>query len=121
MGFAFKGEPETSDVRDSTTITLLEELRLLGHPDSCFFVYDAVTKPEDISQFGATPISLTEGFHDADAVIIMNNHKSHRLVDIFSLLMTTNKPCVFLDGWRTFDPREIKEIKHVVYMGVGCR
>jgi len=121
IGFAFKGEPETSDTRDSATLALLKELRWLGYPDSCFFGYDAVAGPGDISQFAVTPVSLAEGFEGADAVIIMNNHKSHRVVDIFTLLMTTKKPCLFVDGWRTFDPRDIKEIEHLVYLGVGCR
>jgi UDP-N-acetyl-D-mannosaminuronic acid dehydrogenase len=99
----------------------LEELRSAGYADSCFFGYDAVAAPGDISRFGVTPVSLPEGFKDADAVIIMNNHKSHRLLDIFTLLMTTKKPCLFVDGWRVFDPRDIKQIDHVTYLGVGCK
>ncbi len=42
-------------------------------------------------------------------------------MDIFKLLATTRKPCLFLDGWRTFDPADIKGIEHVVYLGVGCK
>jgi len=121
IGFTFKGEPETSDTRDSTTLVLVEQFLGLGYPAAALFGYDAVVAPDDLRELGVTPVSLAEGFKDADAIIIMNNHESHNGMDIFGLLNTTSKPCLFMDGWRTFDPRDIKEIEHVIYLGMGCK
>ena len=121
IGFAFKGEPETSDVRASTTIDLINHFRKKGIRDSSFFGYDPIVSKEEIAALGATPVSITEGFKDADVVVIMNNHKSYKKMDVFDLLNSAKHDCIFVDGWYTFEPKDIMTVNNVKYIGIGCR
>ena len=121
IGFAFKGTPETSDTRGSTTIDILDLFRTYGIQDDSFYSYDPVVLDDDMSSLGVKPVSLDEGFKDADVVLIMNNHKSYKNMDIFSLLRSAKNDCVIMDGWYTFDPKDLVTINNIKYIGVGCR
>ncbi len=121
IGFAFKGEPETTDIRGSTTIDLLNHFRGKGYKDESFFGYDPIVSTVEIEKLGITSVSISEGFRDADVVVIMNNHKSFRKMDIFTLLNSSKDDCLLMDGWYLFDPKDIKAIKKVRYIGVGCK
>jgi UDP-N-acetyl-D-mannosaminuronic acid dehydrogenase len=121
IGFAFKGDPETSDIRGSTTIDVLNLFRDKGIQDDSFYGYDPVALNSDLRSLGVKPASLEEGFEDADIVLIMNNHKSYKNMDIFSLLDLARDDCVFMDGWYTFDPKDIVTVNSIRYVGVGCR
>ncbi len=120
MGFAFKGDPETSDTRDSTTLDLIACLRDKGYKNSGLFGYDPLVSKEEIRAFGVRPVSIKAGFKNADVVVIMNNHKSYKKIDIFRLLNTSRSDCLFVDGWYAFEPRHIESINNVKYLGVGC-
>jgi len=119
-GFAFKGEPETSDLRGSTTLDLIKHLREEGFDDTSFYGHDPVVASSEIKALGVTPVSVLEGFKQADAVILMNNHKSYKNMDIFELLSSSSKDCVFVDGWHVFDPYDIGTVNSVRYRGIGC-
>ena len=117
IGFAFKGSPETSDLRESTTLWFLDELHIQGV--SNIWGYDAIVDDNQIENLGVTSCSLEDGFKDADAVFIMNNHRSYADLKLFQLIDTMNKPALFYDGWNTFDPADIKNIPGITYAGVG--
>ena len=119
VGLAFKGQPETSDLRDSTSLIFLEQLKELIEPETAVFAYDAVVEPTEIEELGVTPTTIEDGFQDADAILILNNHRSHANLDLFDLLKRTSRPCLFLDGWRAFNPEDVQEVGHVEYLGVG--
>lgn len=121
IGFAFKGEPETSDLRGSTTIDLLNHFRKKGIKERSFFGYDPVVSQEKITALGVTPVSIIDGFKDADVVVIMNNHKSYKKMDVFDLLNSAKHDCIFVDGWYTFEPKDIMTINNVKYIGIGCK
>jgi len=116
LGFAFKGNPETSDIRDSATISLVKELIQHG----CTVIgNDPAVPEEDIKSLGAEPVSIEQGFKKADAVIIMTNHTDYASLNVAELLETMKKPGVFIDGWHLFEPSEIKQVKGIHYGGVG--
>jgi len=121
VGFAFKGEPETSDLRGSTTIDLLSHFRKKGIRDSSFFGHDPIVSQEEIAALGVKPVSIAEGFKDADVVLIMNNHKSYKKMDVFDLLNSARNDCIFVDGWYTFEPKDIMTVNNIKYIGIGCR
>jgi len=121
IGFAFKGDPETSDTRGSTTIDILNLIKDKGIYLGNIYGYDPIVFQDDLSSLGVKPVSLDEGFKDADVVLIMNNHKSYQNMDIFSLLESSKDDCIFVDGWYTFDPNDLATINNVKYIGVGCR
>lgn len=116
MGFGFKGQPETDDMRGSLTLDLVRLLKGIG----CTKIYgqDFVVKEEDLKKKGVTPTSVDDGFKNADCVIFANNHYKYYALDIEKLIDSLNKPAIFIDTWYIFNPNEIKR-EGIVYGGVG--
>lgn len=116
LGFAFKGRPETSDLRDSPTLDLLRELAAAGaHVRG----YDPVVTPDEIAQLGARPCGLKEGFDGVDAAIIMLNHQAFEDMDLASLLEAARKPVVVIDGWHLHNADDLAQMPGVVYRCIG--
>jgi len=118
IGFAFKGIPETSDLRDSTTIWFLEELQRRGV--SNIRGYDPVIDANELSKVdGVSSCTLAEGFQGADAIYIMNNHNSYSNMPILELMNKMNHPAIFYDGWNIFSARDMSNIAGVNCFGIG--
>ena len=115
MGFAFKGEPETDDIRNSSTVDLVKDLLNMYE----VFGHDPVVSNEVLESLSVIPSNLEDGFKDADCVIIMNNHKNYRKLDILSLLKKSSTPCIFIDCWRLFDKKIFKKNESIIYTGIG--
>ncbi len=115
VGFAFKGQPETSDLRDSTTLHLLEEM---SKHSTNIFGFDPVIDDEVIARLGVTTVGFEEGCRDADVVMFMNNHSSYLEIDAERIASNMHSPGIFYDAWRMFSPEEF-ERSDVSYMGVG--
>lgn len=115
-GFAFKGHPETSDTRDSTTLFFLREL-LARCPNVTG--YDPLVPPDEIAALGARPVALEEGFQDADAVFVMNNHASYLRWDLPRLFGLMARPAVFYDAWRMFPHLKSQTRPGILYAAVG--
>ena len=116
VGFAFKGEPETSDLRDSTTLWFLDKIKTYT---SDIVGYDPVIDPAEISALGVRPVGVDEGFKNADAVFIMNNHRSYLHWNIEKHLFSMNKPAVFYDSWYMFSERNMAQYTDIMYTSVG--
>lgn len=116
LGFAFKGEPETTDLRDSPTLQLVNALR--GRVDRVMG-FDPVVASRDLETIGIDCCSIEEGFAQADAVLFMNNHRDFAKLDIYRLTKTMKLPGIFFDGWHLFNSDEIEKIAGVRYMGLG--
>jgi UDP-N-acetyl-D-mannosaminuronic acid dehydrogenase len=115
MGLAFKGAPKTSDIRSSTS---MDFINLFSNKKN-LYVYDPVVYKSELKKNNLKSLSLEKGFTKADAVIILNNNKSFQDLDITNLINKMNKPSLFIDTWRIFDPHEIKQIKGILYGGLG--
>jgi UDP-N-acetyl-D-mannosaminuronic acid dehydrogenase len=116
MGFAFKGEPETSDMRFSSTTDLV---RFLKPFCSGFYGYDAVVSKEQVEAIGVKSCSIEEGFQCADVVVIMNSHKSHKKLNIMKLSGTSNRPLIFIDCWNLYDKQKFRKSKGIIYSSIG--
>jgi UDP-N-acetyl-D-mannosaminuronic acid dehydrogenase len=116
MGFAFKGDPETSDMRFSTTIDLVNYLKPFC---SKLYGYDAVSSRDLIEELGVRTCSIEDGFKGADVVIIMNSHESHMKLNIKKLSELSNDPLVFIDCWNLYDRNKIAKHKNIIYSSVG--
>ena len=116
-GFAFKGWPETSDMRDSAT---LELVKLLHHAGVKVFGFDPVITPDALNGVeGVTTCSLEDGFAGADCVFVMNNHPSYEDWNLLTLLNSMNKPGLFVDGWSLFRTDDIARIEGISYSSVS--
>ena len=116
VGFAFKGEPETSDVRDSVTLDVLGLLRPLAGE---IYGYDPVVPASEIEKLGVKSCSIEEGFAGADCVVVLNNHRSYAQMDIYNCLTLMSRPAVYCDCWHIFSPDDVKQIEGVTYVGLG--
>lgn len=113
IGFAFKGEPETSDMRNSPTVDILN--LILANKNFNVYGYDPIVLKGEIEKLGIIGCSLREGFKNADCVLIMNNHRSYRDMDILGLIELMNKPALLFDGWQIFPQEEIERVEGIIY------
>jgi nucleotide sugar dehydrogenase len=119
IGFAFKGEPETSDMRDSVTLDFLQLLHL---PGLRIFGFDPMVPADEIKALRVSPVSVEEGFCGADCVVFMNNHRSYGNLDLIRLLKSMNTPGLVVDGWRQFQQADVERVDGITYEALGvCR
>ena len=113
---AFKGYPETTDLRESVSISFVERLKEMN---GNVFIQDSVVPKEKLSYLGFECVDLPIGFKDKDVVLFMNNHSSYGQLNASDMIKFLNTPCLIFDGWNHFLPDEIIGIGQCVYMGLG--
>jgi UDP-N-acetyl-D-mannosaminuronate dehydrogenase len=116
VGLAFKGNPETGDVRNSSAV----EIGLMFlNKGATVTAYDPVADVEEIKEYGFTPVPLSNAFMGVDAVLFLNNHKSFEKIDMFKAVREMNdKPIVF-DGWNSFRAEDIVAARGSVYISLS--
>ncbi|MGI5531967.1 nucleotide sugar dehydrogenase [Streptomyces syringium] len=100
-GFAYKGRPETDDLRGAPYEPLLAFLHgrvkeIVGH--------DFVVPPDRIEALGVRPVTVTEGFTDAHAAILLNDHARYAELDADDLIPRMCAPALVYDTWRVLPP-----------------
>ena len=97
-GLSFKGFPETSDVRDSSSLKLINKLTKYYN----IHVFDplAIDNSEKINY-------KRENFNDftlkSSVLIIMTNHPSFKSSDWNTALMNLEKQALVIDGWNILE------------------
>lgn len=114
IGFAFKGWPETNDLRNSSS---LDTAFLLKNHGSIIFGWDAVIKPEFLLAKGIKPIEIEDGCRMADAILILNNHPAN-IIDGFISSLKDKKVLIF-DGWGMLDPKHVEQYSGLTYSTMG--
>jgi nucleotide sugar dehydrogenase len=115
-GLAFKGVPETADIRNSSALDIIDLLKqsvgeVLGH--------DPVVPKSDIQEAGIMPVELPGAFTRADAVLFLNNHPFYQKLDVFQMVRALRARPIVYDGWRLFRADEVIRTHPSVYMGLG--
>jgi UDP-N-acetyl-D-mannosaminuronic acid dehydrogenase len=116
LGFAYKGEPETIDIRDSPTLDLIRELK---GKIKRIYGWDPVVPRTTIEDLGIVWKDIEDGFRESDAVFLMNNHRSFSNLDISRLVTYLRRPAIIFDGWNFLDRNHLEQIDGVRYMGMG--
>ena len=116
LGFAFKGRPETSDMRDSPTIDLVNALKAKG---AIVLGHDPLVQHKEISALGVEVTSIEDGAAEADAIVIMINHPDYEELDIGSIARDRRDPIILYDGWHLFSVENFADDMNVVYRCVG--
>lgn len=111
-GIAYKGRPETDDVRGSAAAAVHAQLagrvaRLLGH--------DFVVAPERIAAMGLHPTALIDGLRKADVVLLLSDHPRYVRDDIAGALASA--PVVF-DMWGLWQ-EPLADAADIAYMRLG--
>ena len=114
-GIAFKGCPETTDMRGSPALDLIHELHV--HAGS-IVVHDWIVSARDMEDIGLVSLSLEQAITHRDVVIFMNNHQSYKTIDRILFCAMRPNPVIF-DGWGMFDPKDITAIPGATYMGIS--
>lgn len=115
-GLAFKGEPETTDLRGSTS---LEIAHLLKEQVGKLYSHDPIVPPDMIRAEGLEPLDLPDGFTNQDAVLILNNHRFYSKLDVFDMTRRLNAPGIVYDAWHILRADEVLNNGPIVYMGLG--
>lgn len=111
-GVAYKGRPETDDVRGSAAEVIAAELtgrvgRLIAH--------DFLVKPERMAAMGLEPTDLVDGLHVAEVVFVLTDHAGYTGYDPSGDLKSA--PIVF-DMWGAWDDT-LSRAADVEYLRLG--
>jgi UDP-N-acetyl-D-mannosaminuronic acid dehydrogenase len=114
-GIAYKGHPETDDVRGAASVEVAAALRdrvavLAGH--------DFVVDPSRIARTGCEPTSLADGLTDADVLILLVDHPRYRELDAEFVRARMRKPGIVFDMWGLLDS-ELSGMPDVDYLRLG--
>lgn len=119
-GIAFKGRPETDDLRGTMAKPILAELRKV-FPAARFRGFDAVVTPSAVQQaFGLDTVgSLREAFAASNLVVIANNHPCFERMALSSVADGMARPGVIFDFWNNFGAASVELPEGVIYTGLG--
>ncbi|MCP2243463.1 nucleotide sugar dehydrogenase [Lentzea aerocolonigenes] len=114
-GIAYKGRPETDDVRGSAATEVAALLRgrvgtLAGH--------DPIVRPERIADLGYQPVGLEEGVAGADAVVLLSDHPGYTRLTADWLVSRMRGRGVVFDMWGLLDA-ELTGVEELTYLRFG--
>lgn len=95
-GMAFKGQPETSDLRGSSSVYIARKLRNLGYK---LILHDFTALSEEMKHLGLGEVyaDLNEACKKSSLLLILNNNKKY--VNLTLEDITTKRDFVVLDAW----------------------
>jgi len=120
LGMAFKGLPETSDLRGSMSIKVLDALKK-AHPNADIGLYDPVTSPEVLeAEFPDERIfnRFGDAVSGASVVVIANNHPSLGTISPRTISEFINPNGFVFDYWNHFSHLPASELGDS-YFAVG--
>ena len=109
LGLAFKGVPETDDLRGSPSIQFIRSI--LEHiPTATIFAWDPVV---DNLNFNDSRIEIGSELYEstlgADVVILMNNHPVFESLNIEKLGESVNQIALLYDFWDRFEKDSFRQ------------
>lgn len=114
LGLAFK--PDTDDMRDAPSITVIEELQKEG---AVIRAYDPVAS-ENAKKILKTIVFCADPYEvakDADALIIMTEWNEFQQLDLNKIKNSMRQP-VLVDGRNIYNPSKVKALGFI-YQGIG--
>lgn len=99
LGMAFKGVPETNDLRGSPTIALMDSLsEVITNVE--IYCWDPVIPSSELLSYGYKSSStLDEVLEEACAIILVNNHPELDNLDLVQLSDSSSHPTLVYDFW----------------------
>jgi UDP-N-acetyl-D-mannosaminuronic acid dehydrogenase len=97
-GMAFKGQPETSDLRGSSSVYIAEKLKEAGYKMN---LHDFVALPEEMEalKLGTVYNDLHDACANAKVLLVLNNHKKYGSVMDDPAFHNSKGGFEILDSW----------------------
>ena len=114
-GMAYKGRPETGDVRGSAAAELA---RLLTGQVAVLAGHDFRVSGDRIRKLGYQPESLEDGLRQADAAVILIEHPGYARIDATMIASLMRPSAVVFDMWGVLQPA-LKDTDKVRYLRWG--
>ena len=116
MGFAYKGQPETDDIRGAPTEPILATFRGYVH---LIVGHDFVVEPQRLRALEVEPLPVMDAIDQAAAVLVLNDHPRYCELTLQELTARMHHPGVFFDAWSLFVEQEQDCHPSVQYMRLG--
>lgn len=117
LGFAFKGYPQTDDIRFSPTIPVVNYLKDQG---GLLYGYDPIVSEASIRQLSVQFVDDIYTNGPYDCVVIMNNNTKFRNIDFKKLENSNKLPLLVLDGWYLYDLKIMSKLG-IEYKAIGSK
>ena len=99
LGMAFKGVPETNDLRGSPTLALVASLEK-EITNGEIYCWDPVIPDSELSSYGyKSGVTLNEVLQGACAIVLVNNHPELDNLDLVALSESSSAPLLIYDFW----------------------
>lgn len=97
-GMTFKGQPETSDLRGSSSVYIAEKLKDVGYKMN---LHDFCAKTDEMEslQLGKVYEDIYEACSNAKLLLVLNNHKKYASLLYDEVLNYSEKGFEILDSW----------------------
>lgn len=97
-GMAFKGQPETSDLRGSSSVYIAEKLKAAGYKMN---IHDFVASSEEMTalKLGIVYRNLHDACANAKVLLVLNNHKKYASVMDDPVFHYEHNGFEVLDSW----------------------
>jgi len=115
-GLAFKGRPETSDLRGSPSVSIAKKLKAKGYNLNLhdFCVNDQDLTSEKIGDVVSDIYSVNNNYA---CILILTNHKEYQNIDIDALFQNTDSKTKVFDLWNNFKNYEGIMKKNIITFG----
>ena len=118
-GLAFKGRPETSDLRGTVAIPLIEALRT-ALPDVHLVGFDPAVYADEAAMLGIYIVdTVEEAFTEAHICIFQTNHRSFESLRLGDLSEVMAPGGLIYDYWNQFVPDQHVLAQGVQYASLG--
>jgi UDP-N-acetyl-D-mannosaminuronic acid dehydrogenase len=117
-GLAFKGRPETNDLRGTPAKYVLNALKKV-FPDATYYGQDYAVSEDALRGFGLEPVSIQDAFRDKDLVIIANNNVKYESLELDEMISTMARPGIVFDCWNVLPVSQFAIPDGVLYMSLG--
>ena len=115
-GIAFKGVPETSDLRGSSALSIAKKLKSKGYDLS---LHDFCVNDQDLAaeEIGDVAEDLLYNMVDYDCILILTNHRKYTGLDVDSLFRSKDSGTKVFDLWNNFKDYKGLMRKNIITLG----
>ena len=113
-GLAFKGKPDTSDLRGSNGVNIFKKLNKLGFR---LVLHDFIVSKDELSLIGESYSNIYEMTNQLSLLVILNNNKRYNILDLKKIETVMKKPKIILDCWNCINDKSKATNLNVLNLG----